>query len=751
MKFDVTNTTISESNASDIEEVEMRFSEAALPHLTRMFVNLYNNPEEAVYREILFNAIDARNKAKSEENILVYLPTIETPVLTITDSGVGMSLEDLKRNSQFGGTDKNNENESVGGFGLGFKSPLAITAQFTVESIKNGERTVATISNSDDGICRMSVLLHEDTELPNSTTVSIPVKDHSVIRKIAQNYSVYVPDVITYINKEDYPYFTQQTHYTKSMKIFEGFYKTDRPWNSSYNMTIVMGGVPYKVEYSDLRFHIPALGEDFGFSSILEVPIGSITLSPNREGIQFNKKTKETIKNIFVERLEDFIEVETKKIESKGSFSEAYTAFSNSRLSLFVSSSDVTWNNIPISVSTIILDYKNFSGKLVPTSFTEVGSDTVNSGLKYIYPTSNSKLLLVEPSESINKSRSTYLIRQYFLKNDLDFTKYKVLRLLYTLDDYKVRDWEKQYRHGESKKTLVEALDTYKVDYEVLSLDDIKKDLEGWKNPNLKSSQDKPRVKYLEKVVQFLTKNSDGNLQLEEKTIEDIVGDGSKSLGLYEKNSSKDQFVNITLIDSDIFDNYVSEKYGAELEGVVFLTNNSKASVFEKNTKKFKNEYTVIEDFYSISEYETVNKIKDILESNFNIIDFISDYDYKVLFNNCMSDIKDDTLLEIFTHSGSRELDYEEVRLLRHTTLNNSTDVLDIVAKFLVDKANFTEEQANNYLESRRWYDITNVISSVFTDKIQSVMRDRYRLFNRSHLKESVEYMNMMFDSKYAS
>jgi len=93
--------------------------------------SLYSDRLLAPIRELIANAYDA-----SKENMLVTLPTALMPIFSVRDYGPGLSHEDaLVLYTTYFESTKNNDNNSIGGFGLGSKSPFAYVDQFTVDSV----------------------------------------------------------------------------------------------------------------------------------------------------------------------------------------------------------------------------------------------------------------------------------------------------------------------------------------------------------------------------------------------------------------------------------------------------------------------------------------------------------------------------------------------------------------------------------------------------------------------------------------
>ncbi|MEK5768675.1 hypothetical protein, partial [Acinetobacter schindleri] len=64
--------------------------------MMEMLVNLYADRRLAVVREYVSNAVDASRVAGSAEPVRVTTPTLVDPHLTVTDSGTGMSTDEVE-------------------------------------------------------------------------------------------------------------------------------------------------------------------------------------------------------------------------------------------------------------------------------------------------------------------------------------------------------------------------------------------------------------------------------------------------------------------------------------------------------------------------------------------------------------------------------------------------------------------------------------------------------------------------------
>lgn len=184
-------TTMSKS------KVTVASDEFAQQLIADMFSNnAYNDPIKAVLREYSANGLDAIRDAGKNSPVHVELPgPYNNNTLTITDDGIGMSLElmeqvfpsfvsSTKRNND---ADPNNEihrseKESIGKFGIGAKSGYALAKSFVVTSVHDGMRTTMMFTNDDEGGKSKNTLFHGATEDPSGTKVSIVIPEEHMVR-----------------------------------------------------------------------------------------------------------------------------------------------------------------------------------------------------------------------------------------------------------------------------------------------------------------------------------------------------------------------------------------------------------------------------------------------------------------------------------------------------------------------------------------------------------------------------------------
>ena len=153
-----------------------------------LYTSLYEDKEKIVVQELAANALDAHVAAGiSDTPIEITLPSELMPELIVRDFGVGMSLETIKDiYPVYGASTKRTENTSIGGFGLGSKSPFALASSFIVTTTHKGVTTTVTCF-LDNGKPKFSIFTSAENELAEGTEVRVPVTDVVCQRRIKES------------------------------------------------------------------------------------------------------------------------------------------------------------------------------------------------------------------------------------------------------------------------------------------------------------------------------------------------------------------------------------------------------------------------------------------------------------------------------------------------------------------------------------------------------------------------------------
>ncbi len=254
---------------------------------------LYSKPEESSIREILSNGQDSHVEAGIDSLEKPVLVTLDDNLFSVTDYGVGIDDERMSIIEELGGSTKDEREDMIGTFGIGFFAPLSYTSQFICESIKNKVKRTWLVQKVS-GKTQISKVGEEICDEPNKTFIAISLKgDYSTWQDALLKTIPYFKGV--YVDCKDLPNIN-------NTKIYEGKYFIINEKTPVASFHIVLDQVVYPLPY-----------RDFGFPC--DIPVGfkfslneGITPLPNRESVIIDDLTKikiqQRVKEGIVEMLE---------------------------------------------------------------------------------------------------------------------------------------------------------------------------------------------------------------------------------------------------------------------------------------------------------------------------------------------------------------------------------------------------------------------------------------------------------------
>lgn len=273
------------SSLPTIGRTQMGFAKGAEQHLMSLLTDLYSDPELACIRETATNALDAQIEVGVTRPIEVTLPSAFDPYFKIRDYGVGMDEAGIAEiYSQYGASTKRETDDQNGMLGIGCKSPLSYTAQFTVESVKGGRKTLVAVGRDEHNVGFTNVVAVYDTDEPNGTTVVIPVKPQNQFASKAATFFRYWAKGTVLVNG-DAP---DHIHTDPSaIKLSDTLYL-----EAGSGDLVVMGGVAYPAT--------TRIADDLGFRwrAVAFVPMGAVAFAPSREALQDFPVTRNTLKRL---------------------------------------------------------------------------------------------------------------------------------------------------------------------------------------------------------------------------------------------------------------------------------------------------------------------------------------------------------------------------------------------------------------------------------------------------------------------
>lgn len=358
-----------EGNLPIMESQLMSIDMANAAFIMESLTNLYGDPYFSVAREYIANAIDSHIEAGNPAPIEVTSPSIWSPNLVVKDMGVGMSQDDVFRYGTYGSSDKRDNLEVVGNFGMGSKSALAISNSFTITAIKDGEYTMATIGRNDDGHGQVDIILSEPTLDPNGVTITIPITSGNIYTM--QNK---VNDVLRYIpgGAVELDGTVNTDIRTGLTKISDDVHIDTFDWGSSYagavSVIIISGGFGYRVPHGEVH----DIGNEYSSKKLvgvprviyIDVPTGSVDLTPSREQLRMTARTKNLITETIGSVLGECNDKYSKELDSITSFEELYKLIegTNSRNRARIIIGLCKNLEIPDSSNMIAFSYRNGDG-----------------------------------------------------------------------------------------------------------------------------------------------------------------------------------------------------------------------------------------------------------------------------------------------------------------------------------------------------------------------------------------------------
>ena len=299
MKLHTNTNTITKSE----NFVESNYSiDATAKAFAILSDGLYSNKILAVVRELSTNAYDSHVAAGcAEKPFDVHLPTALDNEFSIRDYGTGLSREDcMSLYTTYFRSDKTDSNDAVGCLGLGSKSPFAYTDQFMVESFHNGSHMTFSAYKNENDEPVFALLSEQPTNDPNGLRVSFATEagDSINFKYEAQNvWKYFVTNPNVNIDVE----VASQGKPVMSGDDWKICNKTNRGYAKN---ELVMGQIGYELDAEQFEGDVHDMLWR-GYGLIIHANIGDVDITPSRESLSYNSRTKDfihsKIKNILEE------------------------------------------------------------------------------------------------------------------------------------------------------------------------------------------------------------------------------------------------------------------------------------------------------------------------------------------------------------------------------------------------------------------------------------------------------------------
>lgn len=286
--------------------------------------NVYENPIEAVIREIFSNAVDASKTGC----IKVEFPSeMNGYEFSIEDDGDGMNEKELSIYTTYGDSTKRNTNELIGGLGIGAKSPFGYTDQFIVSSAKDGKKITILCFLDEENAPNKSVISVEDSK-EHGTKVSLKIKEADLSSFYYAAARVFLFSKVFPILDEDSKEAFNTYSMTSINKLLE--LREDAKGNMlrrdnrvmTTPVIVEMGGVYYKLNrtfFEDSQYE-PIWNGYCRKSIVLHANIGDLDFNASRESLRETEKTKEKVFSLLYDFVENQIMEYIKAIKEESYF-----------------------------------------------------------------------------------------------------------------------------------------------------------------------------------------------------------------------------------------------------------------------------------------------------------------------------------------------------------------------------------------------------------------------------------------------
>jgi hypothetical protein len=364
MMLDTPEITVTSTMATSNAR-QMTIDPESLKYIISSLTDIYQDGVLACIREYSANARDSHETAGQKRPIEVTLPSAFNPNFQVKDYGLGLNYDDLyKYCGQYGASTKRKSNDTIGAFGLGFKSALTLVPQFSIISVKDGLKHFGTVTRGEDTVGVLDVISTVPTDEPDGFEVNIPAgKGNEFLARANEFFMTWKPGTVLVNGKEP-----KSFHSDDFEKVGElGYIANSRnSTNRGSSFTVVMGGIGYKLAMSwDLRREMFGDKErPFGYSSIvLNVPLGEVELVPNREALKLTDKTKNAVKKYLANLLEEFSKQVNEKITNAPTRMDALRELEN--FGFAFNRSETKWKGelIPNHISTAATQYSYSNGR----------------------------------------------------------------------------------------------------------------------------------------------------------------------------------------------------------------------------------------------------------------------------------------------------------------------------------------------------------------------------------------------------
>lgn len=271
------------------EEIEAGIAKENIPLVFTMATeNLYSNPIGSIIREITSNVYDANVEANSEEPLIIkYERNIEdnSRYIIFKDNGFGISPDRINTiyMNLFSSTKRDN-NDEIGGWGLGSKTPLSYQNMFYITTVHENVEYKYILYKTEH-----LPILNKLSENPTTKKSGTEIKVE-IIEGDEYKFHSEIKQQLSYFDNVFVDGTNSMYYYNNNYEIIEGktfkYKSTDRPYEQLH---ICLGQVTYKIDWKSIK------REPVNVGLALKFNIGDLPVVISREDIRYTEKSIEAI------------------------------------------------------------------------------------------------------------------------------------------------------------------------------------------------------------------------------------------------------------------------------------------------------------------------------------------------------------------------------------------------------------------------------------------------------------------------
>lgn len=305
----------------NVQENRVGIDKSNLDFITTLLTsNLYSKPLESFFRETVANAYDSHVEAGTNEYILILIQDTnqyKTYRISIRDYGTGVSPERFdKIYKNIGSSTKRHSNDFIGMFGIGRFSCLSCADVAHITSYYNGKKYSYVMYKNGGGI-NIDQLSVTEGDFKNGLEVSIEkyIYNNNDLVEAIRGLCLFDRLHISYKGNNSTISSKVADFNNRKITHFNTFSRCSLLQGSNF---FKVGNVIYDCEKDWLRTHD---------GLIIDLPIGSVDITPNRETLQFTDFTNNNIKTRIIAVKQELQDIVDSRINGNMTLSEFCDSF----------------------------------------------------------------------------------------------------------------------------------------------------------------------------------------------------------------------------------------------------------------------------------------------------------------------------------------------------------------------------------------------------------------------------------------